>query len=88
MDSLTRNFMDSLTRKETPDRGKINMHSAQEVKYWTHELTGKGGAAVEFETRRPAVCHGEIRMAKALLAAIGLGFALLIAAFVYAAFTL
>jgi hypothetical protein len=30
----------------------------------------------------------EIRMAKALLAAIGLGFALLIAAFVYAAFTL
>jgi hypothetical protein len=30
--------MDSLTRKETPDRGKINMHSAQEVKCWTHEL--------------------------------------------------
>jgi hypothetical protein len=58
MDSLTRNFMDSLTRKETPDRGKINMHSAQEVKYWTHELTGKGGAAVEFETRVPQYATG------------------------------
>jgi hypothetical protein len=30
--------MDSLTRKETPDRNKINMQSAQEVKCWIHEL--------------------------------------------------
>ena len=30
--------MDSLTRKATPDRSKINMQSAQEVRCWSHEL--------------------------------------------------
>jgi uncharacterized protein DUF3606 len=30
--------MDSLTRKERPDRSKINMHQPHEVKYWTHAL--------------------------------------------------
>jgi uncharacterized protein DUF3606 len=27
-----------LTRKETPDRGKINMHDLAEEKWWSHEL--------------------------------------------------
>ena len=30
--------MDSLTRRAQPDRSKINMHQAFEVKYWTHAL--------------------------------------------------
>ena len=30
--------MDSLTRREQPDRSKINMHQNYEVKYWTHQL--------------------------------------------------
>ena len=30
--------MDSLTRREQPDRSKINMHESYEVKYWTHQL--------------------------------------------------
>ena len=30
--------MDSLTRRVQPDRSKINMVDAYEVKYWTHEL--------------------------------------------------
>src|SRR6185312_10788200 len=30
--------MDNLTKKDQPDRSKINMHEAYEVKYWTHEL--------------------------------------------------
>lgn len=30
--------MDSLTKREQPDRSKINMHEAHEVKYWTHAL--------------------------------------------------
>lgn len=30
--------MDNLTKKEQPDRSKINMHEPFEVKYWTHAL--------------------------------------------------
>jgi len=30
--------MDSLTKREQPDRSKINMHEPYEVKYWTHAL--------------------------------------------------
>ncbi len=30
--------MDSLTKREKPDRSKINMREAFEVKYWTHAL--------------------------------------------------
>lgn len=30
--------MDHLTRRGRPDRSKINMHEAHEVKYWTHAL--------------------------------------------------
>ena len=30
--------MDHLTKREQPDRSKINMHEAWEVKYWTHAL--------------------------------------------------
>ena len=30
--------MDKLTRREQPDRSKINMHQRFEVKYWTHAL--------------------------------------------------
>lgn len=30
--------MDHLSRKETPDRSKINMHQRWEVKYWTRAL--------------------------------------------------
>lgn len=30
--------MGSLARKETPDRSKINMHSAQEMRCWAHEF--------------------------------------------------
>ena len=29
---------DSLTNRVQPDRSKINMHEAYEVKYWTHAL--------------------------------------------------
>jgi len=57
--------MGSLTRKATPDRSKINLHSAQEVKCWSHELgitreqlqklvdkVGNSGAAVRKELER------------------------------------
>ena len=30
--------MDSLTKRAQPDRSKINMHEAFEVKYWSHAL--------------------------------------------------
>ena len=30
--------MDNLTKKDQPDRSKINMHEEFEVKYWTKEL--------------------------------------------------
>ena len=30
--------MDNLTKREQPDRSKINMDEAFEVKYWTHQL--------------------------------------------------
>ncbi|AND91236.1 hypothetical protein ACVIWV_001285 [Bradyrhizobium diazoefficiens] len=30
--------MDNLTKREQPDRSKINMDEAFEVKYWTHAL--------------------------------------------------
>jgi Protein of unknown function (DUF3606) len=30
--------MDNLTRKDHPDRSKINMHEDFEVRYWTKEL--------------------------------------------------
>jgi hypothetical protein len=30
--------MDSLTKKEQPDRSKINMHQPDEVKYWVRTL--------------------------------------------------
>lgn len=30
--------MDNLTRRDTPDRSKINMQESWEVKYWTREL--------------------------------------------------
>ena len=30
--------MDNLTKREQPDRSKINMHQPHEVKYWTHAL--------------------------------------------------
>jgi Protein of unknown function (DUF3606) len=30
--------MGSLTRREQPDRSKINMHESYEVKYWTPQL--------------------------------------------------
>ena len=30
--------MDNLTKRAQPDRSKINMHEAYEVKYWTHAL--------------------------------------------------
>ena len=29
---------DNLTKKDQPDRSKINMHEDYEVKYWTKEL--------------------------------------------------
>ena len=29
---------DSLTNRAQPDRSKINMHEAHEVKYWSHAL--------------------------------------------------
>lgn len=29
---------DSLTNRGQPDRSKINMHEAHEVKYWSHAL--------------------------------------------------
>jgi hypothetical protein len=30
--------MDGLTKREQPDRSRINMHASYEVKYWTHQL--------------------------------------------------
>ena len=33
-----RKQMDSLTKREQPDRSKINMQQMHEVKYWTHAL--------------------------------------------------
>ena len=29
---------DNLTKRHQPDRSKINMHEAHEVKYWSHAL--------------------------------------------------
>jgi len=53
---------DNLTRKQTPDRGKINMNQPHEVHYWTKHLNiskedlqraidrvGNGAAAVRKE---------------------------------------
>jgi Protein of unknown function (DUF3606) len=34
----TEDTMSHLTKREQPDRSKINMHQAYEVKYWTHAL--------------------------------------------------
>jgi Protein of unknown function (DUF3606) len=36
--SVWRILMGSLTKREQPDRSKINMHEPHEVKYWTHKL--------------------------------------------------
>jgi len=36
--SISEEAMDSLTKKEQPDRSKINMHQPHEVKYWTRAL--------------------------------------------------
>jgi hypothetical protein len=30
--------VDNLSNRGQPDRSKINMHEAHEVKYWTHQL--------------------------------------------------
>jgi hypothetical protein len=30
--------MDNLTKRDTPDRSKINMHEDYEVRYWTRHL--------------------------------------------------
>ena len=30
--------MDGLTKREQPDRSKINMHQRRELKYWRHAL--------------------------------------------------
>ena len=56
--------MDSLTRREQPDRSKINIHQPHEVKHWTHALNvskdelqktidkvGNSAAAVRKRTR-------------------------------------
>ncbi|MGY4625308.1 hypothetical protein ACVWY3_003064 [Bradyrhizobium sp. USDA 4486] len=31
-------MIDNLIKRGQPDRSKINMHEAHEVKYWTHAL--------------------------------------------------
>jgi hypothetical protein len=36
--SLYEEHVDSLTKREQPDRSKINMHQPHEVKYWAHAL--------------------------------------------------
>jgi hypothetical protein len=33
-----KNAMDNPTKKEQPDRSKINMHEVHELKYWAKEL--------------------------------------------------
>jgi hypothetical protein len=30
--------MDGLTKREQPDRSKINLHQPDELKYWSHAL--------------------------------------------------
>jgi hypothetical protein len=30
--------MNNLTKRETPDRSKINVHGPREAKYWAHQL--------------------------------------------------
>jgi 3-oxoacyl-[acyl-carrier-protein] synthase III len=58
--------MDQLTRRDTPDRSKINMHERREMKYWARELgvshaelqkaiekVGNSAAAVRKELARP-----------------------------------
>ena len=35
--------MDNLTKKEQPDRSKINMHEDYEVRYWTKALGVSNG---------------------------------------------
>jgi len=30
--------MNNLTKREAPDRSKINVHEPSEAKYWAHEL--------------------------------------------------
>jgi predicted RNA-binding protein YlqC (UPF0109 family) len=57
--------MDGLTKRETPDRSKINVHQPHEVHYWTRHLNvsaedlqraidkvGNGAAAVRKELAR------------------------------------
>ena len=66
--------MDSLTKREQPDRSKINMHEPFEVKYWTHALgvskeelkkavdkVGNAAAAVRKELAAIKAREGETR---------------------------
>ena len=56
--------MDNLNRLAEPDRSKINMHEAYEVKYWTHQLgvtrgaIAKGGRQGRQQRRRGAQATG------------------------------
>ena len=42
--------MDNLTKREKPDRSKINMHEAWELDHWTREL-GVNGSLIRSATR-------------------------------------
>ena len=62
--------MSNLTKKERPDRSKINMHDPREVKYWTKALrvsdeelqkavekVGNSAATVRKELGFGGCCH-------------------------------
>jgi hypothetical protein len=38
VDPVGGSIMDNLTKRDQPDRSKINMHEDYEVKYWTKSL--------------------------------------------------
>ncbi|MGQ0684705.1 DUF3606 domain-containing protein [Bradyrhizobium sp.] len=60
--------MDSLTKRERPDRSKSDMHQAHEVKHWTHALNvarEELQAAVDKVGNSAATVRKQLRLAGA-----------------------
>ena len=60
--------MDSVTKRERPDRSKISMQQAHEVKYWTHAFNvtrEELQAAVDKVGNSAATVRKQLRLAGA-----------------------
>ena len=62
--------MDSRTKRGRPDRSKINMHQAHEVKHWTHALNvtrDELQAAIDKVGNSAATVRKQLKLAGAAL---------------------